>query len=93
MNGVKDSRAPQNFSTRRSVGIRGEARPLRRIPRFTARPPRGTRRGSSAVISLNLGYIFPRALLAPDANWNDEAEIAATVDLMLRGAGVTETGK
>jgi AcrR family transcriptional regulator len=46
-----------------------------------------------AVISLNLGYIFPRALLAPDANWNDEAEIAATVDLMLRGAGVTETGK
>lgn len=40
-----------------------------------------------AVISLNLGYIFARALLAPDADWNDEAEIAATVELLLQGAG------
>jgi TetR/AcrR family transcriptional regulator len=46
-----------------------------------------------AVISLNLGYIFARALLAPDAKWNDEAEVAATVDLMLHGAGVAEAGK
>ena len=40
-----------------------------------------------AVISLNLGYIFARALLAPEAAWNDEAEIDATVELLLRGAG------
>jgi AcrR family transcriptional regulator len=41
-----------------------------------------------ALISLNLGYIFARALLAPEAKWDDDAEIAATVDLLLRGAGV-----
>jgi AcrR family transcriptional regulator len=41
-----------------------------------------------AIISLNLGYIFARALLAPDANWDDEREIAATVDVLLHGAGV-----
>lgn len=40
-----------------------------------------------AVISLNLGYIFARVLLAPEAAWNDEAEIDATVELLLRGAG------
>lgn len=40
-----------------------------------------------AVISLNLGYIIARALLAPEAHWNDEREIADTVDLLLRGAG------
>jgi AcrR family transcriptional regulator len=40
-----------------------------------------------AVISLNLGYIFARALLAPEAAWDDEAQIDATVELMLRGAG------
>lgn len=41
-----------------------------------------------AIISLNLGYIFARALLAPEAPWNDPAEIEATVELLLRGAGV-----
>jgi TetR/AcrR family transcriptional regulator len=39
-----------------------------------------------AIISLNLGYIFARALLAPQADWDDEAEIAATVELLLHGA-------
>lgn len=46
-----------------------------------------------AMISLNLGYIFARVLLAPDAKWDDGAEIAATVDLMLRGAGVADERK
>jgi TetR/AcrR family transcriptional regulator len=45
------------------------------------------------LISLNLGYIFARALLAPDARWDDDGEIAATVDVLLRGAGVTASGK
>jgi AcrR family transcriptional regulator len=39
-----------------------------------------------AIISLNLGYIIARALLAPDASWNDEAEVDATVELLLQGA-------
>jgi AcrR family transcriptional regulator len=39
-----------------------------------------------AIISLNLGYIIARALLAPDAPWDDEAEIEATVELLLHGA-------
>src|SRR3954467_11686114 len=39
-----------------------------------------------AIISLNLGYIIARALLAPEAPWDDDAEVAATVELMLRGA-------
>src|SRR5437763_13570593 len=39
-----------------------------------------------AVISLNLGYIIARALLAPDAAWDDDAEVETTVELMLRGA-------
>ena len=39
-----------------------------------------------AIISLNLGYIIARALLAPDAPWDDEAEIEATVELLLSGA-------
>ena len=39
-----------------------------------------------AVISLNLGLIIARALLAPDAGWDDKAEIEATVELLLRGA-------
>jgi hypothetical protein len=43
-----------------------------------------------AIISLNLGYIFARALLAPDASWDDDAEIAATVELLLRGAAVAD---
>lgn len=40
-----------------------------------------------AVISLNLGYIIARALLAPHAAWDDDAEIEATVELLLGGAG------
>jgi AcrR family transcriptional regulator len=39
-----------------------------------------------AIISLNLGYIVARALLAPDAPWDDDAEVDATVELLLRGA-------
>jgi TetR/AcrR family transcriptional regulator len=39
-----------------------------------------------AIISLNLGYIFAASLIAPDAGWDDEAEIAATVELLVRGA-------
>jgi hypothetical protein len=39
-----------------------------------------------AIISLNLGYIIARALLAPEAPWDDEAEIEATVELLLNGA-------
>jgi TetR/AcrR family transcriptional regulator len=41
-----------------------------------------------AIISLNLGYIIARALLAPDAAWDDDAEIDATVELLHRGAGL-----
>lgn len=40
-----------------------------------------------AVISLNLGYIVARALLAPEGDWDDPAEIDETVELLLRGAG------
>jgi len=39
-----------------------------------------------AIISLNLGYIVARALLAPEAGWDDDAEIDATVELLLAGA-------
>ena len=46
-----------------------------------------------AIISLNLGYIFASTLMAPDAGWDDEAEIAATVDILLSGAGVAKSGK
>lgn len=47
-----------------------------------------------AVISVNLGYIVARALLAPEASWNDEAEVDATVELVMRGAaGVAGSGK
>src|SRR5688572_31523269 len=42
-----------------------------------------------AIISLNLGYIFAAALLAPEAKWDDAAEIDATVDLLLRGIATT----
>ena len=38
-----------------------------------------------AILSLNLGYIFARTLLAPDAAWEDDTEINATVELLLRG--------
>ena len=39
-----------------------------------------------AIISVNLGYIIARALLAPDASWDDDAEVEATVELLLGGA-------
>jgi TetR/AcrR family transcriptional regulator len=39
-----------------------------------------------AIISLNLGYIIARGLLAPDASWDDASEVDATVELMLKGA-------
>jgi TetR/AcrR family transcriptional regulator len=39
-----------------------------------------------AIISVNLGYIVARALLAPEAPWDDDAEIEATVEVLLRGA-------
>jgi TetR/AcrR family transcriptional regulator len=39
-----------------------------------------------AIISVNLGYIVARALLAPQAAWDDDEEISATVDLLVRGA-------
>jgi len=42
-----------------------------------------------AIISLNLGYIFAAALLAPEAGWNDQAEIAATVEILLRGVAAS----
>jgi hypothetical protein len=35
---------------------------------------------------VNLGYIIARALLAPDAKWDDESEIAASVELLRSGA-------
>jgi TetR/AcrR family transcriptional regulator len=40
-----------------------------------------------AAISLNLGYIIARTLLAPEAEWDDQSQIDATVDVMLRGSG------
>ena len=46
-----------------------------------------------AIISLNLGYIFAAALIAPEANWDHEAEIEATVELLARGAGVDDSRK
>jgi len=46
----------------------------------------GAERIARAIISLNLGYIVARALLAPDARWDDDAEIDATVELLLGGA-------
>jgi TetR/AcrR family transcriptional regulator len=46
-----------------------------------------------AIISLNLGYIFAAALIAPEAGWDDDAEIAATVELLARGAGVGNPAK
>jgi hypothetical protein len=39
-----------------------------------------------AIISLNLGYIIARALIAPEAAWDDRAEIDATVEVLVRGA-------
>jgi AcrR family transcriptional regulator len=39
-----------------------------------------------AIISSNLGYIIARALLTPEAGWDDRAEIDATVEVLVRGA-------
>jgi AcrR family transcriptional regulator len=58
---------------------------LRGTLRHDVRPERIAR----AVISLNLGYIIARALLAPEAKWNDQAEIDATVDLLMHGAAAS----
>jgi AcrR family transcriptional regulator len=49
------------------------------------RPDVAPERIARAIISLNLGYIIARALLAPEAPWNDDAEVEATVDMLLRG--------
>lgn len=38
-----------------------------------------------AVISFNVSYIIARALLAPDAQWDDDADIDATVDMLMNG--------
>jgi TetR/AcrR family transcriptional regulator len=46
-----------------------------------------------AIISLNLGYIVARALLAPDAKWDDAAEIEATLEVLLRGTGRSKDPK
>lgn len=73
----KEHVLPPLLATVRRYQERGQLRPDLR-PQTVAR----------AIISLNLGYIFARALIAPDAQWDDDAEIAATVDLLLRGAGV-----
>jgi AcrR family transcriptional regulator len=51
------------------------------------RPDVRAERIARAIISLNLGYIVARALLAPGAAWDDDAEIDATVELLLAGAG------
>ena len=40
-----------------------------------------------ALISLNLGYIVARALLSPEGDWDDPAEIEETVQILLKGAG------
>jgi TetR/AcrR family transcriptional regulator len=42
-----------------------------------------------AIISANLGYIFARALLAPEADWDDAREIEATVDMLARGVAAS----
>jgi AcrR family transcriptional regulator len=42
-----------------------------------------------AIISLNLGYIVARALLAPEGRWDDDAEIEATVEMLLSGIAAT----
>jgi TetR/AcrR family transcriptional regulator len=52
------------------------------------RPDLPPERIARAIISLNLGFIIARALLAPEAPWDDEAEIDATVEILVRGAGL-----
>jgi hypothetical protein len=38
-----------------------------------------------AVISLNVSYLVVCALLAPEADWDHETEIEATVDMLMNG--------
>jgi TetR/AcrR family transcriptional regulator len=38
-----------------------------------------------AIIVANVGYIVARALLAPEGDWNDDADVDATVELLLNG--------
>jgi AcrR family transcriptional regulator len=42
---------------------------------------------SRLFLSLNLGYLISRYVLAPELAWDDEAEIGAVVRLFDRGAG------
>lgn len=53
-------------------------------------PPEAIARG---IISLNLGYITARVLLAPEAAWNDDAEVDATVELLMRGAATVAVSR
>jgi AcrR family transcriptional regulator len=39
-------------------------------------------------LSLNIGHLVGRHVLAPDADWNDEDEVAAIAGLFARGAGI-----
>src|SRR4030095_13033988 len=68
----------------------GLAPPVASVKRFQARgelrSDLAPEKLARAIISLNLGYIFASALLAPEAPWDDEAEIEATVELLARGA-------
>lgn len=40
-----------------------------------------------ALISLTVGYVVQRAILMPQAAWDDEAEAALLVDILLHGIG------
>ena len=40
-----------------------------------------------AVISLNVGYLVASVLLAPGAGWDHDAEVEATVDMLINGIG------
>ena len=42
-----------------------------------------------AIISLTAGYVVQRAILAPQAAWDDEAEAAQIVDILLQGIGAS----
>ncbi len=42
-----------------------------------------------AIISFTAGYVVQRAILAPQAAWDDEAEAAQIVDILLQGIGAS----
>ena len=46
-----------------------------------------------AVISVNLGYVIARALLAPEGAWNDQAQVDATVELIMHGAAAAANSR